>query len=193
MAAGTRPGQGPGDQEFQLEARHLTFLVLVVVALCVASFMLGRWVERQSLGAAPALASERGEGDGRVEEMGDVAKELTFFDTLKNDKPVGLVEKPGAPASSHPPAATAARTESAPAPSKGRSVGEGLMIQVFASKDRAPADAVRKRLRAKGYTALLVSGGGSWKVRVGPYPDREEAERAASVLREQEKLSTWIP
>ncbi len=189
MTPGTRTGQNSGDQEFQLEARHLTFLVLVVVALCVASFMLGRWVERQSLGSAPAVASQLGDGDAKVEEMGDVAKELTFFDTLKTEKPVGLVGKPAQAAPPRSPSSTA----SAPVRSAGRSVGEGVMIQVFASKDRAAADAVRKKLRGKGYTALLVSGDGSWKVRVGPYADREEAERAASVLREQEKLSTWIP
>jgi len=189
MAPATRTERSSSEQEFQLEARHLTFLVLVVVALCVASFMLGRWVERQSGASAPAVASEHGEGDAKVEEMGDVAKELTFFDTLKTDKPVGLVEKPATAAPSRPPSPPA----SAPVRSARRSVGEGVMIQVFASKDRASADAVRKKLRGKGYTALLVSGDGSWKVRVGPYPDREEAERAASILREQEKLSTWIP
>jgi cell division septation protein DedD len=72
-------------------------------------------------------------------------------------------------------------------------VNEGVMIQVFASKDRAAAEAIRKRLRGKGYTALLVSDAGSWKVRVGPYADREEAEKSAVVLREQENLKTWIP
>jgi len=67
------------------------------------------------------------------------------------------------------------------------------MIQVFASKDRSAAESIRRRLRTKGYTALLVPDRGTYKVRVGPYADREEAERAATILREQEKLTTWIP
>jgi len=192
MARGAGTGGKPPDQEFQLEAKHLTVLVFLVVALCVSSFMLGRWVERQSLGATiPAVASDRAEGDATVEEMGDVAEELTFFDTLKTEEPVGLEATPAEPA--RRPAPVPAKQAPAATQSPRRSVGEGVMIQVFASKDRAPADAVRKKLRAKGYTALLVPEGGAWKVRVGPYADREEAERSAAVLREQEKLSTWIP
>jgi len=192
MARGAGTGGKAPEQEFQLEAKHLTVLVFLVVALCVASFMLGRWVERQSLGATiPAVASGRTEGDAKVEEMGDVAKELTFFDTLKTEEPVGLETAPGEAAPR--PAPVPAKKTPVATRSPQRSVGEGVMIQVFASKDRAPADAVRKKLRAKGYTALLVPEGGAWKVRVGPYADREEAERSAAVLREQEKLSTWIP
>jgi cell division septation protein DedD len=52
---------------------------------------------------------------------------------------------------------------------------------------------VRKRLREDGYTALMVSEGGTWKVRVGPYADRAEAERAAVRLRSEKGLTTWIP
>jgi len=80
-----------------------------------------------------------------------------------------------------------------PEPAGRRSVGEGIMVQVLASKQRAPADELRQRLRRKGYTALLVVEEGTYKVRVGPYADREEAERAADVLRDQENLTTWIP
>ncbi|MFQ5700415.1 MAG: hypothetical protein ACE5HU_01045, partial [Acidobacteriota bacterium] len=46
-----RAATGPDARDFQLETRHLAFLIALVVALCIASFMLGRWVERQSLGA----------------------------------------------------------------------------------------------------------------------------------------------
>ena len=51
----------------------------------------------------------------------------------------------------------------------------------------------KKHANAKGYTALIVREAGIYKVRVGPYADREEAERAAEILREQENLTTWIP
>lgn len=185
-------------REFQLETRHLAFLIVLVVALCLASFMLGRWVERQNAGPAVSDAVTRPEG-ATVTDEGDVSKDLTFFDTLKNERPAPLESAPEpAPARAMKPVASRAAAASPPpatprpADSR-RSVSDGVMIQVFASKDKAAADAIRKRLRARGYTALLVPDGGSWKVRVGPYADREEAERSAAVLRQQENLKTWIP
>jgi len=185
----TLKGGDPTGQEFQLETRHFVLLVLIVVVLCAASFELGRWVERQSLGPAIPLASVAGTAgggsDANVEDVGDVSKDLTFFDTLAGGAPTPLQ----APVRQSPRSSPGA----APPGSTRRSVNEGVMIQVFASKDRAAADAVRKRLRAKGYTALLASSGGAYKVRVGPYADRTEAERQAAILREQERLTTWIP
>ena len=183
----TRGGRSAGDgREFQLETRHLTFLVFLVVALCVASFLLGRWVERQSLGPDLPGLTARG-GGGSVDEEGDVAEELTFFDSLKNDKPVPLEPE----ADLQPVTADAGRS-SRPA-TDGRSVEEGIMVQVLASKQRRQADELRRALRSKGYTALIVREDGTYKVRVGPYADREEAERAAEILREQENVTTWIP
>jgi len=210
MAEAVRSDSGSGVQEFQLEAKHLVFLILLVVVLCVASFMFGRWVERQSLG--PSLASvSSGRDSAKVEEMGDVSKELTFFDTLKEGQQAPLVTDgaPGTQGTSgrRSAAVPVAPRSLAPAPSAQssasralmsqttsprRSVNEGVMIQVLASKNRAAADAVRKKLRAKGYTALVITEGGFYKVRVGPYADREEAQRAAAVLRSEENLETRI-
>jgi cell division septation protein DedD len=184
-------------REFQLETRHLAFLIALVVALCLASFMLGRWVERQNRG--PAVADlAKPEGGGQVADAGDVAKDLTFFDSLKTDRPAPLETARETAPATRPPRpempVRAATAPPAPHPSDPRrSVNEGVMIQVFASRDKAAAESIRKRLRTRGYTALLVPDGGSWKVRVGPYADREEAERSAAVLRQQENLKTWIP
>jgi cell division protein FtsN len=204
----TRTDQDAG-QEFQLETRHLVFLIALVVVLCVASFMLGRWVERQSLGPtlASGAGSARGAPDAKIEDVGDVSKDLTFFDTLTGNEPAPLRPDTAPRATrevSAPPAraaedvARAATAGGAGAPPAGsasgrRSVNDAVMIQVLVSKDRAAADNLRRRLRAKGYTVVLVPDRGSYKVRVGPYADREEAERVAGLLREQEHLSTWIP
>lgn len=202
----TRPGKGgqaprpdrEASREVQLDARHLALSVVVVVALCVVSFLLGRWVERRSLGVAVAAeGAPAGRGEPLVEEMGDVSEDLTFFDTLGGDREVPL-ETAAAPRESPPLApaprgAGASRPESTAAATPRRSVAEGIMVQVLASRDRAAADALRRRLRSRGYTALLVREKGVYKVRVGPYADREEAKRAAILLRDREKLTTWIP
>ena len=177
-------GGAEGGQEFQLETRHLALLVLIAVVLCLGSFHLGRWVERRSGSPAVAVlgAGTEEASDGTIEDMGDISRELTFFDSLHEDTVVD-----DAPAR--------ARTDSVPAsaPVARRSVNEGIMIQVFASKDRSAAQAVRNRLREKGYTAFILSSDGTHKVRVGPYADKEEAELQAAIIRQREDLHTWIP
>ncbi|MFQ5702118.1 MAG: SPOR domain-containing protein, partial [Acidobacteriota bacterium] len=123
-------------------------------------------------------------------------EELTFFDTLKNDKPVTLEDYPDSPSGKKGRRGSRRRAEGGSKPrdqDSMRSVGEGIMIQVLASGQRSVAKALTTKLRRKGYTALLIKEGGTYKVRVGPYADRVEAERAAGVLREQEHLTTWIP
>ncbi len=193
MSGGGRPGipARPADSEFQIETRHLAFLIFIVVVLCVASFMLGRWVERQRLG--PDLtALSAAEGGGAIEEMGDVGEDLTFFDSLKSDQPVPLEDAGTDARAPLPSVAAGPGTPATPTGSR-RSVEEGVFIQVLATAQRSAAASLRSRLRDRGYTALLVSESGTWKVRVGPYADREEAERAAQRLRELEGVTTWIP
>lgn len=172
------------SQEFQLETRHLALLVLIVVVLCLGSFQLGRWVERRSGGPSIAGAGSAMDevSDANVDDVGDISRELTFFDSLKEDTVVDDA-----------PVRTRSETGAAPPPATRRSVNEGIMIQVFASKDRSAAQAVRNRLREKGYTAFILSSDGTHKVRVGPYADKEEAELQAAIIREREDLRTWIP
>lgn len=188
------------DQEFQLETRHLVSLIALVVVLCVASFMLGRWAERRSMGATiPNLGSAGAEN--KIEDVGDVSEDLTFFDTLKDNAPAPLTPTSttevttagaGKMAKAVEPTSKSSVTSPAQA-SQRRSVNEGVMIQVLVSKDRASAETLRKRLRAKGFTVAIIPERGAYKVRVGPYADREEAERIAGILQEQENLHTWIP
>ena len=185
------------EQEFQLETRHLVSLIALVVVLCVASFMLGRWVERQSLGPTiPASVSTGGEN--KIEDVGDVSKDLTFFDTLKANTPAPLTPTQELVSTTSRMSAAADPPARSDAPSTGsviqrRSINEGVMIQVLVSKDRASAEALRKKLRTKGFTVAIIPESGAYKVRVGPYADRAEAERIAGILHEQEHLSTWIP
>lgn len=186
------------EQEFQLETRHLVSLIALVVVLCVASFMLGRWVERQSLGTTIPVSVSTG-GENKIEDAGDVSKDLTFFDTLKDNAPAPLTPTEEVVAGVTERTRSAADPPSRPGastPASGtqrRSVNDGVMIQVLVSKDRASAEALRKKLRTKGFTVAIIPEGGAYKVRVGPYADRAEAERIAGILQVQERLRTWIP
>lgn len=72
----------------------------------------------------------------------------------------------------------------------------GPVIQVFSSHDQAQAQTVLDRLLRAGLDAYLeaaeVSGVIRYRVRLGPFADRAQAEAVASQLRRDYKLDTWI-
>ena len=71
-----------------------------------------------------------------------------------------------------------------------------LVIQVFSSADQNQANLLITRLRDGGYPAQLspvdVEGRTMYRVRVGPYSDRGEAETIASAIKSKFRLDTWI-
>ena len=77
-----------------------------------------------------------------------------------------------------------------------KATGPSFTIQVGAFKDKATADSMVTRLKGKGYAAYLVApespGAGLFRVRVGSYPARADAERVQAKLRDQEKFKPSI-
>ena len=73
----------------------------------------------------------------------------------------------------------------------------GSVIQVFSSHDQSQAQEVLDRLLRAGLGAYLspaeVNRVIYYRVRLGPFRDREQAEAVAKQLREDYKLETWIP
>lgn len=70
-------------------------------------------------------------------------------------------------------------------------------VQVIATRDRAIAGSVLKRLSAKGYPAFLVNPSASakpafYKVHVGRYNDRGEAEKVSLRIQKEEQFQSWI-
>jgi cell division septation protein DedD len=73
--------------------------------------------------------------------------------------------------------------------------GNGFAIQVAALRDKAEAETLVKRLVGKGYAAFVMppaSGQPNFRVRVGKFPERAEAERVASRLEREEQFKPWI-
>ncbi len=94
------------------------------------------------------------------------------------------------------PAARPARKEPA-APAAALTGGAGrLAVQVGAFDDAASAEKLAGSLRRKGFPAFVSPSAGDagarWRVRVGPMPSREEADRTASRLKAEERLPTWV-
>ncbi|MGH7700613.1 MAG: SPOR domain-containing protein [Gemmatimonadales bacterium] len=73
----------------------------------------------------------------------------------------------------------------APAPDTARPVApRGFSVQVLAVRTPQPVDEMLTRLKVMGFTAHVVRDTtGFFKVRVGPYPSRAEADRARARLR----------
>ena len=69
------------------------------------------------------------------------------------------------------------------------------MLQVHALRDQKVASGIVKRLASKGYPAFLVASGGPtsiYRVFVGRYRERDEAERVAARLTTEEQFKPWI-
>jgi DedD protein len=104
-------------------------------------------------------------------------------------------------------AAAAAAQTSAPAPVKAAgkvaaktaepAVPKGsYVIQVFSSADKTQADSIRSKLSGGGQKAYLspINRGGRtmYRVRIGPFKSRGDAQTVADKVRKGYKLDTWV-
>jgi cell division septation protein DedD len=141
------------------------------------------------------------------------ADDLTYFNRLEKPStaseklktpektvPVPPVVKAAPPA---PPAQVPAQ-KAAPAPAEARAEpqgaaepsGPGFAVQIAALNVRSEADAIAKRLSSKGYAAYVLSPASGtptvFRVRVGKFPTRREAETVASKLQKEEQFKPWV-
>jgi DedD protein len=104
--------------------------------------------------------------------------------------PAALPPAPIAPTKPATPPAAAVTPAAAKEPS-----GAGFVVQVAAVKERGEADAIARRLSTKGYPAFITTAPGGvqmFRVRVGKFPDRREAETIAGRLEKEEQFKPWI-
>jgi cell division protein FtsN len=106
---------------------------------------------------------------------------------------------PAAPAVKTPAKPPAAKTPAAKTPKPAavsEPPGEGFVVQVAAVKERSEADIIAKRLSSKGFPSFVSSPSAGaarvYRVRVGKYNDRREAETVARRLEKEEQFKPWI-
>lgn len=116
------------------------------------------------------------------EHLNETEKSLTFRETLAKKDPDPILLVRPTPTKKEP-----ARTKTTKTAPKGT-----LMVQVAAFRDRAAAEAFRKRLEKGGFQVETRLGGGYHKVVVGPYPDREAANRAIRKLKSEWKVNPFL-
>lgn len=93
-------------------------------------------------------------------------------------------------------AATATSVASPPLPAAGPAATSGWVVQLAALNDRGEAEAIARRLVSKGYEAFVVSppsGNPSvFRVRVGTFPTRREADTIGAKLKKEEQFEPWV-
>ena len=73
--------------------------------------------------------------------------------------------------------------------------GNGFVVQVAAVNDRREADSIAKRLASKGYPTFVTTPRGGpkmFRVRIGKYQTRKEAEGIAARLQKEDQFKPWI-
>jgi cell division septation protein DedD len=209
-----------GFHEIQLSGKQLVFLFILVTFASVVIFLCGVHVGRGARAARgeepsgvaaeatttpPTPQAVPGGGPPAAEPPvpAPEADELSYHkrlqgadapkDQLKSAAPASGDAK-AAPPVKTPPAHETAAAET-PAPAAGRP--GAWVVQVVALQDRAVATSLVKRLNGKGYPAFLVTtAAGSvprmYKVQVGRYNDKREAEQIRQRLEKEEQFKPWI-
>lgn len=201
-----------GFHEIQLNGKQLVFLFMAGTAVAVVIFLLGvfvgRGVRAQASGGeallvgqdaaasvpdVPAVATATGSG-----APASAGEDLSYPDRLASAdaprEPLQSAKKAAdapAPASvpSAPPSRAAADVPAEPA-------GDGFAIQLAALGKREEAESIVRRLAGKGYSAYLMAPASGapavFRVRVGKFQDRREAEAVSARLQKEEQFKPWI-
>jgi DedD protein len=103
--------------------------------------------------------------------------------------------KPAAKPESKAETKAESKTESKSAAAEA-DAGGGFVVQVAAVKARSEADTIAKRLSSKGFPSYVTTPGPGaanvYRVRVGKFTDRREAESVARRLEKEEQFKPWI-
>jgi DedD protein len=204
--------------EIQLNGKQLVFLFMAVVVVSVVIFLCGVLVgrgvraERGPIDASAAPAATSAVADAAISAApppgapASANEDLSYPNRLSGGTPAPeklRAAEPPAPRAEAPPPASAAPKrpdipgrEGGPSGATAEPSGVGFAIQVAALRQRAEADSVARGLTTKGYPAYVMSPEAGapavFRVRVGKFKDRREAESIAARLQKEEQFNPWI-
>jgi cell division septation protein DedD len=206
----TTAHEDDGFHEIQLSGKQLVFLFMATTVVSVVIFLCGVLVgrgvraERAEVTEPPAdlvAAAESGAPPAAEPAQPAPAEatpdELSYHKRLEGEGTPAETLKPAPQPSAGEPSRPA---EPAPAPAPAATppaAREGFFVQLAALRDRNEAGALVKRLEAKGYPAYLVDPAAGtptpvYRVRVGTYGNRREAEQIARRLEREEQFKPFI-
>ena len=201
-----------GFHEIQLSGKQLVFLFMATTVVSVVIFLLGVVVGRRvpaetliadatgtslealAVDTIPAPGGETaadvppaaGEAPPPVPEEAD---EFSYHERLQQAAP-DPVEEPAAAEAEPESEEPAAEPEPPPAAS-------GWVVQIGAYKDRATADRIVATLKRQRFPAFVLaptagSPTATFRVRVGPYNERREAETIAGRLQREHQYNPFV-
>jgi cell division septation protein DedD len=171
----------------------------------------------QSPPSSPTADTTAGSSSGTTGAPISSQEKLTYADRLAAPTaPPETLREPIAPVA--PPAAQRAVAEPAPAPAAktpsalpkvdakpagkvtvpeaSAAAGNGFVVQVAAVRARSEADIIAKRLASKGFPSYVTNPGPGaarmYRVRVGKFTERRDAESVARRLEKEEQFKPWI-
>jgi cell division protein FtsN len=207
-----------GFHEIHLSGKHLVALFMAATVVAVVVFLCGVAVGRGVLEKRTAQADASPPADPTAEVQSPTGADpttgssvpepsgstpppetLSYPDRLAGGTPPSETLKPAptpvASAESSPPrSAASAVTPASGAP--GEPAGSGFAVQVAAVRERNEADTIARRLSTRGYRAYVmapVDGAPRvYRVRVGKFKERRDAEQIAGKLQKEEQFKPWI-
>jgi len=146
-------------------------------------------------GGPPVTIKETLSYSQRLEDPTPVEETLTDAPTRgKGEK--GSAAKVAPEKTAPKPPKVAAVTTDGAATANPEPAGNGWAVQVQAVKTRAEADALARRLGAKGYPTFVTPRGSGnlvqYGVRVGKYDRKGEAEAVKARLEKEEQFKPWV-
>lgn len=151
--------------------------------------------EEESTLAEDVGAEERPDagGDGELAAADAPAEEETPAEERRRRRREREQQAAAATPSTTPP--RPARAE-APVPAEPRRAAGQVVIQVFSSPEKDQAERIRGQLVRGGQRAFLspveVGGRTMYRVRIGPFDSRDDAQKVAEQVRKGYKLDTWV-
>jgi cell division septation protein DedD len=149
--------------------------------------------------AAPPAPADDLSYFNRLEKSNPPAEQLKL---APEHKPAAAVPAPAPRATVPPPPAAKEPARAAAAPPAAANAesaepgGQGFAVQIAALNVRSEADAIARRLSSKGYAAYVLSPASGtpavYRVRVGKFPTRREAETIAARLQKEEQFKPWV-
>jgi septal ring-binding cell division protein DamX len=216
--------QDDGFHEIQLNGKQLVFLFMAATVVSVVIFLCGVLVGRgvrtergseaevaelnapadptPQQAAVPAVPTPTG-SDPTAAAAPPAVDDLTYFNRLQTSTPpIEKLKTPPSAKAAEKPAAAAPRA-AAPAPPRESAraaandpQANGYAVQIAALNIRSEADAIAKRLSAKGYAAYVLNPAAGtpqiYRVRIGKFGSRREAESIATKLEKEEQFKPWV-
>lgn len=173
----------------------------------------------ESRGAAPVAAAEAPSAEDRATEAMRQNLDATMA-ANRTVPPASAASAPGNPAAAGTrgttPTAVGISAPAKPAPVPAKPAGAAakpaavpakpaatkpavagkIFVQVYSSTNAARAKEIVAQLRKAGFAVVVAEtakgGGTNQRVRVGPYAERAKADAAATKLRRDFRLETWV-